>query len=167
MQHNTIASRKPLLHRFSVSETGNADALSAALTPWFGPTVIEPTRGSRVLQVRFNISRLKKMAVGYGSFDQAFSMKVANAVSFSTGFSIQGSGEHINNGMTIRDLPHNGAVGAPGPMSLSYGSNFELSALFIGPAALSNALSALTGVSVGRLELDKSNYESRPEATML
>jgi hypothetical protein len=38
------------LHRYSVSESGDADALSATLAPWFGPTVIEPARGSRVIQ---------------------------------------------------------------------------------------------------------------------
>jgi len=168
MQHYAFAPHKPLLHRFSVSESGDADALSATLAPWFGPTVIEPARGSRVIQARFNISRLKKIAVGCGTVDQAFSMKVANAGSFSHGFPIRGIGEHINNGLTVRDLPHKGALGAPGPMSLSYSSNFELSALFIGPQTLSNTLSALTGLSaIGRLELDKSNYESRPEAAML
>lgn len=87
-------------------------------------------------------------------------MKVENATSFSHGFPIRGSGQHINNAMAIRDLPLKGAVGAPGPMALSYSSNFELSALFIGPQALIGALSALTGSpAVGRLELDKSNYE--------
>jgi AraC-like DNA-binding protein len=168
MKHGEQMRPKPLLHRFGVSETRNADALSEALTPFFGPTVAEPARGSEAFQARFNICRLKKIVVGYGSFDHAFSMKVEDCASFTHGFPIQGTGEHVNNGFVIPDSPGKGALGSPGPMSLSYGPDFEIFAVFITPQALSNTLSGLIGAPPSfQIKLGQSNYDSRPECRAL
>jgi AraC-like DNA-binding protein len=164
MKHNEFTQFKPLLHKFGVLETENAEAAATALTPLFGETVVEPARGSEGFQARLNICRLKRIALGYGSFEHAFGMKVANCGAFVHGFPLRGAGEHVNNGQPILDLPNKGAVGSPGPMSLSYGKNFEIFAAFFKPQTLADVLSALVGAPPSsQLKLDKSNYASRPE----
>ncbi len=81
---------------------------------------------------------------------------------------IRGTGEHFNNGMAIPDSPRRGAIGAPGPLALSYQADFELFAVFMKPDALSDTLAGLIGAPLGKkLELDKSNYEWRPEPRMI
>jgi AraC-like DNA-binding protein len=166
--HGELTRPRPLLQRFKVSDTQNADAFCEALAPVFGPTVAEPARGSEPFHAQLNICRLKRMAVGYGSFDHAFGMKIEDCTSFVHGFPIRGTGEHVNNGFAIQDSRRKGALGSPGPMSLSYGPNFEIFAIFIRPEALSNALSGLIGAPPSfQLKLEQSNYGSRPECRTL
>jgi AraC-like DNA-binding protein len=168
MQYDAIAPRDPLLHRFSGSESGNADALGAALAPLFGPTVVEPARGSRALEVRFDIFHSNKMAIGRTTFKQASNVKFAESASFAHGFPIRGTGEHVNNGTVIQSSPRKGAVVAPGPLSLSCGPDYEIFAISIRPEALLKTLSELIGSPIGfQLKLDQSNYGSRPESRVL
>ena len=164
MQTDQTRQRNPLLHKYSDCDFGNVDALSAAVVPYFGQVVVEPERGSKDFRAQLNICRLQKTAVCYGSFNHPFSVKVPNSTYFAHGFPIQGTAEHVNNGMVVPNLPHKGAVGGPGALSLSYGRGFELFSIFMSSRALSNTLSGLIGVPLsGELRLDKSNYDSRPE----
>jgi AraC-like DNA-binding protein len=168
MRQGNTAHRRPLLHRYDVSKSGDADTFSSALTPLFGHTVVEPARGSRSFHAQFNICRLSRIAVGYARFEQPFHMKIAQATSFVHGFPIRGIGEHVNNGMAIQDSPLKGAVGAPGPMSLSYAADFEIFAAFLRPDALSKALAALTGAPPRfQLKLNASNYGLGPETPVI
>jgi AraC-like DNA-binding protein len=81
---------------------------------------------------------------------------------------IRGMGEHINNGMKIPYSPRKGAVGAPGVLALSYVADLEIFAVFMKPDALHYTLSGLIGAPLGKkLELDKSNYDWRPEPRMI
>ncbi len=136
--------------------------------PVFGPATVEPKRGSKAFRAQLNLCRLQKLALCYGRFEGAFSVKVPESGSFAQGLPIRGSGEHFNNGMVITDSPRKGAIGAPGPLALSYESDFELFAVFMKPDALSNTLAGLIGAPLGKkLELDKSNYDWRPEPRMI
>jgi AraC-like DNA-binding protein len=163
-----LAKREPHLRRFSSSEFGSADALSAALTPAFGPTVVEPARGSRAFQVQFDIFHSNKLAIGRTTFKHASHVKFAESVSFSHAFPVRGTCERINNGMAIKSSPDKGVVAGPGPLSLSCGPGYEIFAITIRPGALSNTLSTLTGSpAILPLKLDRSNYESRPESPLL
>src|SRR5260370_24616134 len=134
-----LAKREFFPRRFSSSEFGSADALSAALTPVFGPTVVEPARGSRTFQVQFDIFHSNKMAIGRTTFKHASHVKFPESRSFAHGFPIRGTSEHINNGMVVQATPHKGAVVAPGPLSLSIGPGYEIFAISISPETLSNA----------------------------
>ena len=111
---------------------------------------------------------MQKLALCYGSFEGAFSVKIPESSSFAQGLPIRGSGEHVNNGMVIPDSPRKGAIGAPGPLALSYEADFEVFAVFMKPDALSDTLAGLIGAPLGKkLELDTSNYEWRPEPRMI
>jgi AraC-like DNA-binding protein len=101
----------------------------------------------------------------YGRFGGAFSVGVPDSVSFVQGMPIRGVGEHVNNGMKIPYSPSKGSVGAPGVLALSYEADLEILAIFMKPEALHNTLSGLIEAPVGKkLELDRSNYDGRPEA---
>jgi hypothetical protein len=107
---------------------------------------------------------LQRTALCYGRFGGAFSVAVPESVSFVQGLPIRGVGEHVNNGMTIPYSPRKGAVGASGVLALSYQADLEILAVFMKPDALHNILSGLIGaVPAGKLELDQSNYDWRPE----
>jgi AraC-like DNA-binding protein len=111
---------------------------------------------------------LQRTALCYGSFGGAFSVSVPETVSFVQGMPIRGVGEHVNNGMKIPYSPRKGAVGAPGVLALSYAADLEIFAVFMKPDALHDTLSGLLGASVSKkLELDKSNYDWRPEPRMV
>jgi AraC-like DNA-binding protein len=72
--------------------------------------------------------------------------------------------KHINNGMKVPYSPSKGSVGAPGVLALSSEADLEILAVFMKPDALHNTLSVLIGAPVGKkLELDRSNYNGRPE----
>jgi AraC-like DNA-binding protein len=160
--------RNPLLHKYSVCDSGNVDALSAAVVPYFGQVVVQPERGSKDFRAQLNICRLQKTAVCYGSFEHPFSVEVADSASFAHGFPIRGAAEHVSNGMVVPDLPHKGAIGGPGALSLHYGRDFELFSIFMRPRALCDTLSGLIGAPLsGELRLDESNYHSRPEPRMV
>jgi len=168
MRHGEPASSKPPLHKFPVCDSSKVDDWSAATLPVFGPSTVEPKGGSKAFRARLNLCRLQKLALCYGRFEGAFSVKVPESGSFAQGLPIRGSGEHFNNGMVIPDSPRKGAMGAPGPLALSYQADFELHAVFMKPDALSDTLAGLIGAPLGKkLELDKSNYEWRPEPRMI
>ena len=77
-------------------------------------------------------------------------------------------GEHVNNGMAIPYSPRKGASGAPGVLALSYEADLEIFAVFMKPDALHYTLSGLIGAPLGKkLELDRSNYDWRPEPRMI
>src|SRR5271165_6565710 len=168
MRHGELASSKPPLHKFPICDSSKIDDWSAATLSVFGPTQVEPKPGSKAFRALFNLCRLQRTALCYGSFGGAFGVSVPESVSFVQGLPIRGVGQHINNGMTIPDSPRKGAVGAPGPLALSYGADFELLAVFMKPDALSDTLAGLIGAPLGKkLELDKSNYDWRPEPRMI
>jgi AraC-like DNA-binding protein len=168
MQHGEFLSHKYLLHKFPVCDSSKVDDWSAATLPVFGPTQVEPKRGSKAFRALFNLCRLQRTALCYGSFDGAFAVSVPESVSFVQGFPIRGVGEHVNNGMAIPYSPHKGAVGAPGVLALSYAAHLEIFAVFMKPDALHDALSGLIGAPLGKkLELDESNYDWRPEPRMV
>jgi AraC-like DNA-binding protein len=168
MQHGELSSHNTPLHKFAVCDSRKVDDWSAATLSVFGPTQVEPKRGSKTFRALFNLCRLQKTALCYGNFDGAFSVNVPESVSFVQGFPIRGAGEHINNGMAIPYSPRKGAVGAPGVLALSYAANLEISAVFMKPDALHDTLSGLIGAPLGqKLELDKSNYDWRPEPRMI
>jgi len=168
MQHMDVASGKPPLHRFAVCESRNVEHWSAGVFPVFGQSSVETRRGSKPFRARLNLCRLQKIALCYGCFEGSFGVTVPESGSFAQGLPIRGSAEHINNGMLIPDSPRKGAVGAPGELSLSYGPDFELFAVFMKPKALSDTLSALIGTPLkDKLDLDKSNYDWRPEPRMM
>jgi len=120
MHHGDLASRNPPLHKFPVCDSRKVDDWSAATLSVFGPTQVEPQRGSKAFRALFNLCRLQRTALCYGSFDGAFSVSVPESVSFVQGMPIRGVGEHVNNGMKIPYSPRKGAVGAPGVLDLSY-----------------------------------------------
>ena len=162
------ASPKPPLHKFPVCDSSKVDDWSAATLPVFGPTRVEPKRGSKAFRALLNLCRLQRTALSYGSFGGAFSVSVPESVSFVQGLPIRGSGEHVNNGTKVPYSPRKGAVGAPGAVALSYEANVEVVSVFMKPDALNDTLSGLIGAPLGRkLELDKSNYDCRPEPRMI
>src|SRR5271170_4971359 len=168
MQRSELPSHKPPLHKFPVCDSRKVDDWSEATLPVFGPTQVEPKRGSKAFRALFNMCRLQRTALCYGRFDGAFSVSVPESVSFVQGLPIRGVGEHINNGMAIPYSPRKGAVGAPGVLALSYQADLEIFAVFMKPDALSNTLAGLIGAPLGKkLELDKSNYDWRPEPRMI
>jgi len=136
-----MSSTKPLLHKFPSLATGSADELSAALSPYFGKAIVEPERRSSNFHVQLNICRLKRIALTYSTSSDAFSIDVDENSRFLHGFPVQGIAEHVNNGMSVSDSPERGAVGEPGSLKLSYCANFEIFAVFLDPAALSDVLS--------------------------
>ena len=150
MRHDELASSKPPLHKFPVCESSKIDDWSAATLSVFGPTRVEPKRGSKPFRALFNLCRLQRTALCYGRFGGAFSVSVPESVSFVQGLPIRGVGQHINNGMLIPDSPRKGAIGAPGPVALSYQEDFEVFALFMKPDALSDTLAGLIGVPLGK-----------------
>src|SRR5271169_4057362 len=158
MPYCELASPKPPLHKFPVCDSSKVDDWSATTLSVFGPTQVEPKRGSKAFRALFNLCRLQRTALCYGSFGGAFSVSVPESVSFVQGFPLRGVGQHINNGMAIPYSPRKGAVGAPGPVALSYQEDFEVSAVFMKPDALRDTLSGLIGAPLGKkLELDSSN----------
>src|SRR5271157_4583630 len=168
MPYSEPASPKPPLHKFPICDSSKIDDWSAATLSVFGPTQVEPRLGSKAFRALFNMCRLQRTALCYGSFGGAFSVSVPESVSFVQGLPIRGVGEHINNGLVIPDSPRKGAVGAPGPVALSYQEDFEVFAVFMKPDALSDTLAGLIGAPLGKkLELDTSNYEWRPEPRMI
>jgi AraC-like DNA-binding protein len=163
-----LAKREPSLHRFSSSEFGSADALSAAFAPAHGPTVVEPTLGSPTFQAKFDVFQSSKIAIGRTTFKQASRLKLAACNSFVHGFPVQGTCEHINNGVVRQSSLYKGSVVAPGSLSLSCSPGYEILSISIGPETLSNVLSGLTGSpAIVPLKLDRSNYDSRPEPPVL
>ena len=168
MQHNEFASLKAPLHKFPVCDSSNADDWSAATLSVFGPTRVEPKSGSKEFRALFNLCSLQRTALCYGSFDGAFSVSVPESVSFVQGMPIRGVGEHVNNGLKIPYSPRKGSVGAPGVLALSYAADLEIFAVFMKPDALYDTLSGLIGAPLGKkLQLDKSNYDWRPEPRMI
>ena len=168
MPYSEPASPKPPLHKFPICDSSKIDDWSAATLSVFGPTQVEPRRGSKAFRALFNMCRLQRTALCYGSFGGAFSVSVPESVSFVQGLPIRGVGEHINNGLVIPDSPRKGAVGAPGPVALSYQEDFEVSAVFMKPDALRDTLSGLIGAPLCKnLELDRSNYDWRPEPRII
>ncbi len=168
MQFDEVDSQKPPLHKFPICDSNKVDDWSAATLPVFGPTQVEPKPGSKAFRALFNLCRLQRTALCYGSFGGAFAVSVPESVSFVQGLPIRGVGQHINNGMVIPDSPRKGAIGAPGPVALSYQEDFEVFAVFMKPDALSNTLAGLIGAPLGKkLELDRSNYDWRPEPRMI
>src|SRR5216684_92454 len=163
-----LAKRELFPRRFSSSEFGSADALSAALAPAYGPNVVEPALGSPTFQAKFDIFQSSKMAIGRTTFKQASRVKLAASNSFVHGFPVRGTSEHINNGTVGQSSPHKGKVLAPGLLSLSCSPDYEVLSVAIGPEALSNALSDLTGSPAAvHLKLDRSNCDSHPEPPVL
>jgi AraC-like DNA-binding protein len=70
--------------------------------------------------------------------------------------------------MKVPYSPRKGSVGAPGILALTYPAEFEVVSVFMKPDALSNTLAGLIGAPLGKkLELDKSNYDWRPEPPMI
>jgi len=168
MQQCELASPKPPLHRFPVCDSTSVDDWSAATLPFFGPSAVAPKRGSKAFRAQLNLCRLQKLALCYGRFGGAFSVSVPESVSFVQGLPIRGVGEHVNNGMAIPYSPRKGATGAPGVLALSYEAELEIFAVFMKPDALHNTLSGLIGATLGKkLELDRSNYDWRPEPCMI
>src|SRR5271156_4207903 len=168
MPYSEPASPKPPLHKFPICDSSKIDDWSAATLSVFGPTQVEPRRGSKAFRALFNMCRLQRTALCYGSFGGAFSVSVPESVSFVQGLPIRGVGEHINNGLVIPDSPRKGAVGAPGVLALSYAADLEIFAVFMKPDALHDTLSGLIGAPLGKkLELDNSNYDWRPEPRMI
>jgi len=168
MQYGEIPSRKAPLHKFPVCDSSDVDDWSAATLPIFGPSAVEPKRGSKAFRAQLNLCRLQKIALCYGCFEGPFSVGIPESCSFAQGLPIRGTGQHFNNGMAIPDSPRKGAIGAPGPLALSYEADFELFAVFMKPDALSDTLSGLIGAPLGKkLVLDKSNYDWRPEPRMI
>jgi AraC-like DNA-binding protein len=168
MQHGELPSHKPPLHKFPVCDSSKVDDWSAATLSVFGPTRVEPKSGSKEFRALLNLCPLQRTALCYGSFGGAFSVSVPETVSFVQGMPIRGVGEHVNNGMKIPYSPRKGAVGAPGVLALSYAADLEIFAVFMKPDALHDTLSGLLGASVSKkLELDKSNYDWRPEPRMV
>jgi AraC-like DNA-binding protein len=163
-----MSSTKPLLHKFPSLATGSADELSAALSPYFGKAIVEPERRSSNFHVQLNICRLKRIALTYSTSSDAFGIDVDENSRFLHGFPVQGIAEHLNNGMLVSDSPERGAVGQPGSLKLSYGPNFEIFAVFLDPAALSDVLSGLVGGPLTRkLKLDRTDDRRQPEAPMI
>jgi AraC-like DNA-binding protein len=162
-----VIQPKSPLHKFPLYSAGGVDSFGAALTPHLGSNHIEPQRRADAFNASLNLRRLQKTAICYANLEQPISVEIRESANFLHGFPLRGHGRHFNNGVEISDSPSKGAVGGPGPLKLSYGGEFEIVAIFISPASLSSALSALIGRRVGvELKLDKSNY-SRPEARAL
>jgi AraC-like DNA-binding protein len=161
-------AQKPLLHKSPLFWSGGVDSISAAIAPYLGNSQIELQRGAKTLNACLNVRRLQKTALCYGRFEQPFSVEIADSSSFLHGFPMRGSAQHVNNGNLISDSPARGAVGAPGPLRLSYEAGFEIFALFMSPTSLSSVLSAIAGWPVStKLILDRSNYDPRPETPTL
>jgi AraC-like DNA-binding protein len=168
MRYDEPVSPKPPLYKFPVCDSSKVDDWSEATLPVFGPTVVEPRRGSKPFRARVNLCRLQRLSLCYASFEGAFSVKVPESCSFAQGLPTRGTGEYVSNGMVIPDSPHKGATAMPGPLELSYAADFEVFAVFMKPDALSDTLSGLIGAPLGKkLELDKSNYDWRPEPRMM
>ena len=164
MLHNESTSPKLPLHKFPICDSDEVDSWSEATLPVFGPTRTEPKRDSKTFQALINFCPLQSTTLCYGRFGGAFNVSVDESVSFVQGMPIRGEGEHVNNGMNIPYSPRKGAVGGPGTLALSYGPDLEILAVFMKPGALHAALSGLIGAPLGKkLELDRSNYDSRPE----
>lgn len=158
------ASKTPL-HKSPLYAGGGVASFSAAIEPFFADNLIELKRGAKTLDALLNVHRLERIALCYGQFNQSFSVDVAHSTSFVHGFPMRGTAQHFNNGNPILDSPAKGAVGAPGPLKLSYSAGFEIFAVFMNLQALSSALSAMIGSPVASdLKLEKSNYGSRPES---
>ena len=136
MPYSEPASPKPPLHKFPICDSRKVDDWSAATLPVFGPTRVEPQRGSGAFRALINLCPLQRTALCYGRFGGAFSVSVPESVSFVQGMPIRGMGEHINNGMKIPYSPRKGAVGAPGVLALSYVADLEIFAVFMKPDAL-------------------------------
>jgi AraC-like DNA-binding protein len=164
MLYGELASPRPPLHKFPICDSEKVDDWAAAALPIFGPTRVEPRRDSQAFRAAINLRPLSRTALCYGRFGGAFTVTVPDSVSFVQGMPIRGAGEHVNNGMKIPYSPSRGSVGAPGTLALSYAADLEILAVFMKPDALHGTLSGLIGAPVGKkLELDKSNYEGRPE----
>jgi AraC-like DNA-binding protein len=167
MQYDELAPKLPL-HKFVVCESRNVDDWTSTTLPFFGRSRVEPKLGSKAFRAQLNVCRLQKMALCYGKFEGAFTVRIPESRCFAQGLPIRGSGEHVINGMMMTDTPSKGALGGPGTASLSYGPDFELFAVFMRPNALSDTLSGLIGSPLSsRLELAKSNYDWRPEPRMI
>jgi AraC-like DNA-binding protein len=157
-----------LLRKFPLHDGQGVEALSSAIAPYIGRNTVTLERGTKDFRATMNLCRLKKMALFYGSFQEPFSVDIPESVNFLHGFPVHGKAEHVNNGALISDSPTKGAVGGPGPLKLSYGSEFEIFAIFIPPKSLSDALSALIGVPTsGQLKLDSTNHERGAETRAL
>jgi AraC-like DNA-binding protein len=164
MPSSELASPKPPLHKFTICDSRKVDDWAAAALPIFGPTQVEPKGDAEAFRALINLCPLPRTALCYGRFGGAFSVGVPDSVSFVQGMPIRGVGEHVNNGMKIPYSPSKGSVGAPGVLALSYEADLEILAIFMKPEALHNTLSGLIGAPVGKkLELDRSNYDGRPE----
>jgi AraC-like DNA-binding protein len=164
MLHNESTSPKLPLHKFPICDSDEVDSWSEATLPVFGPTRTEPKRDSKTFQALINFCPLQSTTLCYGRFGGAFNVSVDESVSFVQGMPIRGEGEHVNNGVNIPYAPRKGAVGGPGTLALSYGPDLEILAVFMKPGALHAALSGLIGAPLGKkLELDRSNYDLRPE----
>ena len=163
-----MTSTTPLLRKFPSLATGSADELSAALSPYFGNPIVEPERRSSSFHVQLNICRLKRIALTYSTSSDAFGIDVYENSRLLHGFPVQGIAEHLNNGMSVYNSPERGAVGQPGSLKLSYGPNFEIFAVFLDPAALSDVLSGLVGGPLTRkLKLDRTDDPRKREAPMI
>jgi AraC-like DNA-binding protein len=164
MFSSELASSKPPLHKFAVCDSTKVEHWAAAAMPIFGPTQVQPKGDSAAFRALINLCPLPRTALCYGRFGGAFSVGVSESVNFVQGMPIRGVGEHVNNGMRIPYSPSKGSVGAPGVLALSYEADLEILAVFMKPDALHNTLSGLIGAPVGKkLELDRSNYDRRPE----
>jgi AraC-like DNA-binding protein len=164
MPYSELASPKPPLHKFLVCDSRKIDDWVAAALPIFGPTQVEPKDDSKAFRALINLCPLRSTALCYGKFGGAFSVSVPESISFVQGMPIRGVGEHVNNGMKIPYSPSRGSVGAPGTLALSYAADLEILAIFMKPDALHGTLSGLIGAPLGKkLELDRSNYDGRPE----
>ena len=160
------ASPKPLLHKFPGISTGDADELSVALSPFFGRAVVEPERGPTAFRMQLNMCRLDRMSLTFSTSPNAFKVDATENSYFLHGFPVHGTAEHRNNGVVVADSPNRGAVGEPGSLNLSYGSNFELFGVFLNQTSVSDVLSAMIGAPASRnLKLNR-NHEC-PEAPMI
>src|SRR5271167_4635096 len=95
MQHSEPASSKPPLHKFPICDSSKIDDWSAATLSVFGPSQVEPRRGSKEFRALFNLCPLQRTALCYGSFGGAFSVSVPESVSFVQGLPIRGVGDPI------------------------------------------------------------------------
>jgi AraC-like DNA-binding protein len=162
------ASPKLLLHKYPGISTGDADELSVALSPFFGGAVVEPERDRAAFRMQLNICRLDRMSLSFSASPTAFKIDTKENSYFLHGFPISGSAEHRNNGVVVAESLDKGAVGEPGSLSLSFGPNFALFAVFLNKKSVSDVLSGLIGTPASRnLKLSRSGYHERPEPPMI
>jgi AraC-binding-like domain len=149
----------------SVQGRRGADALSAALTPFFPNHQLELGPGSEEFCARIDFWRRERIQIYSARYKHAFHLRIPEARAFVQGFPVTGNGKYVNNGIPLCSAPGAGMLAEPGEMDVSCSANFRHVAVFIDPLSLTQTLAALVGApATHELRLDRSDRLSGSDA---